>query len=104
MWRLYYTEDKITHLTVESLPGDYIELDEATAMEFHTGKRRYIDWLVVDRKLVVKPDDTTIVFSMPVFVDENTTGRIYDVVELDPSWVSDSSIKEKSRVIFKWLK
>lgn len=101
VWRMYHEDGRLTTLTIENLEGDYIVIPENLALEFQTGVKRFIDYLVYNDKLIDKPKESTGVVLMPV---PAPMGTGFNTLELDPSWLADQSINSISRYELTWQK
>lgn len=104
MWKLYYNDQQLTHLTVENLSGTYIEITNEEARRFYEAEIRFIDYMVVDKQLVLRTNNNISVVNMPDFIEDRCDGTSYEVMSLDASWLADDSIEETNRVIFKWTR
>lgn len=103
IWKLYHEDGRLRTLTVENLEGVYIEISEGLALEFQQGVKRFVDYLIYNNKLIDKPKESTGLILMPELAKKSSE-NIYDTLELDPSWLADSSINSISKYELKWQK
>lgn len=103
IWKLFHEDGRLVGLSVQDMEYEYIEIPEEIALEFQSGFRRFMDYLIYEGKLIDKPKDVTGLVLMPMFANKMST-EVYTTLELDPSWLADDSINSTSKYELKWQK